>query len=151
MYRDGFHRRDSPGLDDDNIANINQQNINTNINPNANSNINPNNNTSMNPNINHSNVTNGVLSSVRNSFEMGHFGCEVSVNGVPCGETKSLRIINEFRDLYQQKMMQIDTIAGGDCTQVNIVGVKAAVLNIIENGQGRIFIFLALDLSNFFL
>lgn len=47
--------------------------------------------------------------------------CEyVSNKGVRCGETKTLRIMEDFRKFYEGKMSEVDAIAGGDCAQVSI-------------------------------
>lgn len=50
----------------------------------------------------------------------GPGGCEAKVNGVKCGETQTLTIINEFKSLYEQKMKEIDTISGDGCSKVRI-------------------------------
>lgn len=36
-------------------------------------------------------------------------------NNQKCGETQTLEIIKEFRQLYENKMKQIDAEGGGDC------------------------------------
>ncbi|XP_022903275.2 putative leucine-rich repeat-containing protein DDB_G0290503 isoform X7 [Onthophagus taurus] len=55
---------------------------------------------------------------LRKSF--GPDGCPALVDGSRCGETKNLQIIKEFKRLYEDKMKQIDDIAGGDCIQAKV-------------------------------
>lgn len=47
--------------------------------------------------------------------------CTVPVGDRICGETQTLQITKEFRQLYEDKLKQIDTMAGGDCTQVSLI------------------------------
>lgn len=45
--------------------------------------------------------------------------CQVPVGNRICGETQTLQITREFRQLYEDKLKQIDNVGGGDCAQVN--------------------------------
>lgn len=45
--------------------------------------------------------------------------CQVYEGDKPCGETQTLQIIKEFRELYERKMQQIESTGGGDCAQVS--------------------------------
>lgn len=44
--------------------------------------------------------------------------CPIPVGNSLCGETNSLEIMKEFNKLYEGRMQQVDSIAGGDCLQV---------------------------------
>lgn len=44
--------------------------------------------------------------------------CQVQVGDKICGETQTLQITREFRQLYEDKLKQIDSVGGGDCVQV---------------------------------
>lgn len=46
-------------------------------------------------------------------------GCRVQVGSQSCSETQTLDIIKEFNRLYESKMREIDSEAGGDNLQVN--------------------------------
>lgn len=45
-------------------------------------------------------------------------GCPVPVGNTICGETNSLEIMKQFNRLYEERMEQVDSEAGGDCLQV---------------------------------
>lgn len=46
--------------------------------------------------------------------------CQVYDGDKPCGETQTLQIVKEFKELYEKKMHEIESTGGGDCVQVNI-------------------------------
>lgn len=60
-----------------------------------------------------------------------HNGCQAQIGDKICGETDTLEITREFRQLYEDKLKEIDSVGGGDCVQVR------EIPNIqIRNGRG---------------
>ena len=45
-------------------------------------------------------------------------GCPILVGNSVCGEVCSLDITQEFKRLYEERLHEIDSAAGGDCMQV---------------------------------
>lgn len=46
--------------------------------------------------------------------------CQVYEGDKPCGETETLKIVKQFRDLYEKKLQQIESTGGGDCAQAQV-------------------------------
>lgn len=53
------------------------------------------------------------------TIQFGPDGCKARENGEKCGETETLSIINDFNQLYEEKISQIDEITGGDNAEVS--------------------------------
>lgn len=70
----------------------------------------------------YSNDTTSVTDNKTNSNQLtGHHHrdvCQAQVGDKICGETQTLQITREFRQLYEDKLKQIDSVGGGDCVQV---------------------------------
>lgn len=49
-------------------------------------------------------------------------------DGRPCGETKTLDIVKEFRTLYERKMREVESAGGGDNVQVSAGTVRMRAL-----------------------
>lgn len=47
--------------------------------------------------------------------------------GEPCGETEGLRILNEFRKLYESRIEKIDRESGGESDRVSVSSVSYGI------------------------
>ncbi|XP_030749629.1 myosin heavy chain, skeletal muscle-like isoform X7 [Sitophilus oryzae] len=62
-------------------------------------------------------------------------GCPVSVGNTICGEANSLDIMKEFNRLYEDKMQQVDSEAGGDCSQEKIKLQQEWIRNLTQQNE----------------
>lgn len=58
------------------------------------------------------------MSRTKREHTDGKGACQFSVGGKICGETHTLDIVHEFKQLYEDKIREIDNIGGGDCAEV---------------------------------
>ncbi|KAF7281376.1 hypothetical protein GWI33_004857 [Rhynchophorus ferrugineus] len=61
--------------------------------------------------------------------------CPIPVGNSLCGETNSLEIMKEFNKLYEDRMQQVDSIAGGDCLQEKIKLQQEWIQNLTQQNE----------------
>uniref|UniRef100_A0AAR5PKH3 Uncharacterized protein n=1 Tax=Dendroctonus ponderosae TaxID=77166 RepID=A0AAR5PKH3_DENPD len=62
-------------------------------------------------------------------------GCPVPVGNTICGETNSLEIMKQFNRLYEERMEQVDSEAGGDCLQEKIKLQQEWIRNLCQQNE----------------
>ncbi|XP_076270935.1 uncharacterized protein LOC143202871 isoform X11 [Rhynchophorus ferrugineus] len=61
--------------------------------------------------------------------------CPIPVGNSLCGETNSLEIMKEFNKLFEDRMQQVDSIAGGDCLQEKIKLQQEWIQNLTQQNE----------------
>lgn len=52
-----------------------------------------------------------------------NYVCPVFAKSGKCGEQDALRVMEQFKDFYEEKLNEIDVQGGGDCLEVSCWGV----------------------------
>ncbi|XP_050306567.1 uncharacterized protein LOC126743492 isoform X10 [Anthonomus grandis grandis] len=61
--------------------------------------------------------------------------CTITVGNSICGEANSLDIMKEFNRLYEERMEQVDSDAGGDCLQEKVRLQSEWIKNLIQQNE----------------